>query len=98
MRSRGRIPHRPLDPPHFGAGGKKEMMMMEPDRLFRQAIRDLPASVSFDPLDHTTLDALSWTCRIQLDLTEEQQEGTNPRDIAPLRRWLAKWAPHLLRM
>ena len=57
------------------------------------ALRQLPDSVDYDPLAHTTLDELAHTALIELDLIEEGQDGTVPQDAAKIRKWLKKRAP-----
>jgi hypothetical protein len=60
------------------------------------ALKQLPASVAYDPLDHTTLDKLAWCVLTELDLIVEDQDGADPKDLPKIRKWLAKWAPHLV--
>lgn len=54
-----------------------------------QAWRDLPADV--DAGDAQTLDDLRWACRLQLDLIEEGQDGTEADDRRAIVRWLKKY-------
>jgi hypothetical protein len=58
---------------------------------FEKARRDLPACVEQDTLSQKTLDDLRWACRIQLDLIEEGQDGTEDDDPRAIKRWLKRY-------
>lgn len=60
-------------------------------QTFREAWRELPSCVELDPLAMKTIDDLRWACRIQLDLIEEGQDGTENDDPKAIRRWLKKY-------
>ena len=58
---------------------------------FSRAMRELPDSVSVDPLVMKTIEDLRWACLIQLDLIEEGQDGTEEDDAMAIRRWLKRY-------
>ncbi len=58
---------------------------------FSKAARSLPDSVNYDPLAHKTIADLVWAATIELDLIEEGQDGTEPKDAAKIRKWLKRW-------
>lgn len=62
-----------------------------PMTVLDRAWRDLPDCINVDPLAMATLKDLQWACRIQLDLIEEGQDGTEDDDPAAIRRWLKKY-------
>lgn len=61
------------------------------NETFDAALKELPAGVGVDPLSARTLDDLRWACRLQLDLIEEGQDGTEDDDERAIRRWLGKF-------
>ena len=66
---------------------------------FTTARDALPLSICdiYDPCQHKTLEDLAWTVRTELDLVESGEDGTEDIKPAPLRRWLRKFAPNLVR-
>lgn len=65
------------------------MTATKPDKQFEAAFKALPACVD---VDHPkTLADLIFAARIQLDLIEEGQDGTENDDPAAIRRWLRKY-------
>jgi hypothetical protein len=63
----------------------------EDEKLYDEALIAIPSAVNLDPLADRTLEDLRWKCRIQLDLIEEGQDGTEEDDPKPIRQWLAKY-------
>jgi hypothetical protein len=59
---------------------------------FEQAFRDMPVCVDLDPLAMKTMDDLRHAARIQLDLIEERQDGTEDDDPKAIKRWLKKYS------
>ena len=64
---------------------------MAKQSLFERAFRDMPDIVEVDPLSQKTLSDLRFACLIQLDLIEEEQDGTEGDDPKPIRKWLKKY-------
>jgi hypothetical protein len=64
---------------------------MNKQPTFEQALRDLPASVDYDPLAMKTIDDLWWSAQLQLDLIKEGQDGTEDDDPKAIRRWMKKY-------
>ena len=60
-------------------------------KTFEKALRDLPSDVDYDPLRMKTINDLQWACLLQLDLIEEDQDGTGDDDPKAIRRWLKKY-------
>ena len=59
---------------------------------FDQMAKSLPLCMAgWDHLAYTTEEDLEYLVQIELDLTEEGQDGTSRRNLKPLRNWLKKW-------
>ncbi len=59
---------------------------------FKQAFNDLPMClVGGGADDATTMEDLVSLARIQLDLIEEGQDGTEEDDPDAIKAWLKKW-------
>ena len=58
---------------------------------FEDALRDLPDCVDYDPLAMKTVGDLCWSARLQLDLCDEGQDGTEEDDPKAIRRFLKKY-------
>jgi hypothetical protein len=65
------------------------------DVTYRIAAKAVPKCVAIDQFHHKTLADLQWAVQIELDLTEEGQDGTNSRNIKPLKRWLQRFGSPL---
>ena len=59
---------------------------------FEQMMRSLPANVvgGLNGDEKTEFD-LEQFVQIEIDLTEEGQDGTSRRNLKPLYNWLKKW-------
>ncbi len=75
----------------FAAGERVAEEAAKEIILFEKAWRELPACIDTDPLAMRTLEVLRFACRIQLDLIEEGQDGTEDDDPKAIRRWLKNW-------
>ncbi len=58
---------------------------------FDHAWLDMPDCICLDPLTMQTLNDLRWACLQQLDLIEEDQDGTAADDPKAIRQWLKKY-------
>lgn len=92
--------------PAVGSPGSKARMRCErapcetcaENDPLKQAIKAMPTCMIdiYDPHAHTTIEELAWTALVELDLIEEGQDGTEPKDAKRIRKWLAKWHPETL--
>jgi hypothetical protein len=59
---------------------------------FGQAVKALPACVSWDPLEHKTVSDLVWQALHELDMFNEDQDGAiTAREAAAVRRFVQKF-------
>ena len=59
---------------------------------FQQMFADLPVCMAgaLNGDERTEFDLIHLV-RIEIDLIEEGEDGTDPADLGPLRRWLKRW-------
>jgi hypothetical protein len=70
------------------------MPMTKPKSDFEKAFRALPICMVGALMgDEKTVSDLVHYCRIQLDLIESGEDGTEEDDPRAIRRWLKKWEP-----
>jgi hypothetical protein len=59
--------------------------------LFEKAAKEFP--LPFDHLHRKTIADLVFEAETEIDLIEEDQDGTDRADLKPLKKWLKKWKP-----